>query len=84
MLPLPRVGGALSGALEGSIAGTGARVNRALQWWRSRLTRLTTTDERGLLDFGIAKRSCVLSTANTVGGMQSSRDREAPSVPVEG
>ena len=28
MLPLPRVGGALSGALEGSIAGTGARVKR--------------------------------------------------------
>jgi hypothetical protein len=29
MLPLPRVGGALSGALEGSIAGTGARVKAA-------------------------------------------------------
>ena len=28
MLPLPRVGGALSGALEGSIAGTGGRVKR--------------------------------------------------------
>ena len=26
MLPLPRVGGALSGALETSIVGTGARV----------------------------------------------------------
>jgi hypothetical protein len=27
MLPLPRVGGALSGALQGSIAATGAGVN---------------------------------------------------------
>jgi len=31
MLPLPRVGGALSGALEGSIAETGARVKRRVR-----------------------------------------------------
>jgi hypothetical protein len=31
MLPLPRVGGALSGALEESIAETGARVKRRVR-----------------------------------------------------
>jgi hypothetical protein len=45
MLPLPRVGGALSGALVGSIAGTGARVKR----------RVRRCDDGSFKEYGLAQ-----------------------------
>ena len=63
MLPLPRVGGALSGALEGSIAGTGARVKRRLRVRRARGGQIRIADTGLILAARRAGSQLAASTA---------------------
>lgn len=61
MLPLPRVGGALSDALKGSIAGTGARVKRRVQSRR----RWTSVGNLFIVRSGSAETQCILILMTT-------------------